>query len=341
MDPVPKPVVTVGMPRQKRVVASIPVRQCANIKSKKHPDVRCPLAAGQGEFCSRHAKNPTRFQEESVVKISGNKRNHLAAKKIQTWWKSNKLLLRFKRQGPAATFPELADNQSDLYTMETTSTIPLLYRWSYGDAQKHIWIFDVRSLSMLKSSESKAVLENPYTRSEISGTPLKSFLSRCQQLRAHKYCLVHNDTVELSEEQLWHQQVLDMAMKYDALGYSMSLSWFDALSIQQLYLFYYELWELWMYRLQLSSVVRHAVVPGWASNDTPLFRWLPNELRGRREPKWWRKMILDLLNRLVSATQKDHRTLGALYAMTAFAIVSPTVRQHYTWLVEMPEDQVY
>lgn len=333
----PKP--SVGMRKRKQKQPSIPVRQCANIKSKKHPDVQCPLAANQGDFCARHSKNPTRYQEEKIVKVSGNKKNHYAARKIQKAWRTWAPFLRFKRQGPAANFTALAENQTEVFSMEPVSAIPELYRWSYADSKKHCWLFDLRSLSMMRVKDtSKLALENPYTREDISGTPLQSFQKRCTQLRAHKYVLMHSSQVELSEEQLWHQQLLDTCMKYDALGYTMALNWFESLNIQQMYLFYFELWELWIYRLQLPAVLKHAVVPGWTNPETPLFKWIPNELRSRRDRIWWQKLILELLNRFVSAPLKDHKSLGALYAMTAFAIVSPTVRSHYSYLVEMPED---
>lgn len=332
------PVPTAGMGKRKQKQPSIPVRQCANIRSKKHPDVRCPLAANQGDFCARHTKNPTRFQEEKVVKVPGNKRNHLAAKKIQNAWRLWAPLLRFKRQGPVANAPDLAENSAEVFSMEPVSAIPLLYRWSYADSQHHCWIFDLRSLSMMRAKDnSKLSLENPYTRHDISGTALTNFQKRCAQLRAHKYVLMHSTEVELSEEQVWHQKLLDTCMKYDALGYTIVLNWFDTLNIQQMYLFYFELWELWMYRLQLPAVLKHAVVPGWTNPDTMLFKWIPQELRTRRDRKWWQNLLLEMLNRFVSAPLKDHKSLGALYAMTAFAIVSPTVREHYPYLVEMPD----
>ena len=39
------------------------IRVCANIRSRKHPDVQCIYTASHGDFCTRHYKNPTRFQE--------------------------------------------------------------------------------------------------------------------------------------------------------------------------------------------------------------------------------------------------------------------------------------
>jgi hypothetical protein len=181
---------------------------------------------------------------------------------------------------------------------------------------------------------------NPYTREEIPEYAINTFQKRCTWLRKRKYCLVHtNDLAEMSAEQLWHQKVLDTTLKYDMLGYHTSLRWFEELNVQQLNLFYGELWELWFYRLQLSNQIKHQVVPNWNKADTLLFKWSPHEVRNRSDRTWWQKTVLDLLDRFVSSAElKEHKTLGALYGMTAFAIVSPRVRHHYPWLVEMQED---
>lgn len=317
------------------------VRRCANVKSQKHPDVRCSCPAIQGDFCARHAKNPKRFVEslqpvESPILQSTVK--NTASEKIQRWWRPRVGRLRFQRQGPAANFPVEAENQTDIYTLDATSSIPMMYRWSYADSRKHIWIFDVRSLSMTRAQDTRDKLLNPYTREEVPSPAEVKYQDRCKWLRDRKYCLVHLLTDEMTPEQLWHQRILDVTMKYDALGYHTCLNWFEELAPPHLWLFYNELWELWFYRLQLSPQVKQQVVPNWNKPDTLLFKWLPNELRFRHDKKWWQKMMLDLLEKLVSsAGVKEHKILGALYGMTAFAIVSPRVRQHYPWLVEMEE----
>lgn len=326
------------------VVATVsttpPVRLCANIKSKKHPDVQCPLTATQGEFCTRHSKNPVRFKEQILLNLTRKDLQETAAQKLQTWWRSLVKVLRWKHQGPGANDSSLSENQEDLYTLDPVATIPTLYRWSYADHKKHIWLFDVRSLSMLRAEDTRGELLNPYTREVVPIAAAIKFHERCKALRAKKYCLIHSSDAEMTAEQAWHQKVLDVIQKYDMLGYHTCISWFDNLQPAALALFYTELWELWNYRLQLSAHIKNQVVPGWNKIDTLLFKWLPTEVRNRREKKWWQKVMLDLLDRLVSAGQiKEQKILGALYAMTAFAIVSPTVRAAYPWLVEMPEDE--
>jgi len=324
------------MKKKTSKLSSVTIRQCSNIKSKKHPDVRCPYTASDGEFCSRHSKRPTKFQEKtSLVTTVSTKAHTTAAKSIQTMWRKRICYVRRKRQGPSSQFPEISENSTDICTMESVTTIPFLYRWSYADSKKHCWIFDIRSLSMMRIQDSGTILLNPYTREEISGKAYENFQKRCQQLRNHKYCLLHTNDIDLTEEQLWHQKVLDITMKYDTLGYHISLDWFNELSALQCYVFYYELWELWIYRLHLTTAIKNLVVPSWNEEATLLFKWLPVEIRNKRDRKWWQKNILDILEKLVSGKEKDHRTLGALYGMTAFAITSPSVRDSYPWLVEM------
>jgi hypothetical protein len=331
------------MARKKTVVvAAVPVRRCANVKSKKHPDVQCQLAATQGEFCARHAKNPVRFKEHILLRDSRLDIQEKAATRLQGWWRRAIKLRRWNQQGPAANDPTLAENQEDLYTLDPVSTIPVLYRWSYADHRKHIWVFDVRSFSMLRAEDARDTLLNPYTREAVPESSATKFQERCKTLRAKKYCLVHSSDAEMTAEQQWHQKVLDVVQKYDMLGYHTCISWFEDLQPTALALFYTELWELWNYRLQLSTHIKNQVVPGWNKVDTLLFKWLPTEVRNRREKKWWQKVMLEMLDRLVSAGQvKEQKILGALYAMTAFAIVSPTVRGAYPWLVEMPGDEEY
>ena len=317
----------------------VTIRFCANIRSKKHPDARCPYPAAHGEFCARHHKNPTRFQEKTSLNDVKSHTHIQAICTIQCWWRLHIGFLRFSKQGPSTNIPGVSENQTDIFTLESIHAIPLIYRWSYADSKKHIWLFDVRSLSMTRAQDAREVLLNPYTREPFSEKDEAHFQKRCSWLRARKYCIVHSQDAELTPEQLWHQQILDVTLKYDMLGYHTCIHWFEELNARQLMSFYIELWELWFYRLHLNSVIKHQVIPNWNSRELPLFRWSPTELLHRTEKKWWQRVVLELMNRLVSSAElKEHKVLGALYGMTGFAIVSQTVRQQYPWLVEMQDE---
>jgi hypothetical protein len=327
------------MPRKRAVkLVDKTVRPCLNIKSRKHPDVQCPCPATQGDFCARHYKNPVRFQLKPTEESTPNVERIQCILTIQRWWKFSNGLLKFQRQGAGCCSPEAAENKTDIFSLDPVELIPTLYRWSYVDTKNHLWLFDVRSLSMTRAQAANEEFQNPYTREKIPETAEKQFQARCTWLRNRKYCTVHTSTTELSPDQLWHQRLLDVTMKYDSLGYHTCLPWFEDLHIVRLFAFYNELWELWFYRLNLPSAVKQQVVPNWNSVESPLFRYTPLETRTRLEKQWWQRTVLDLLDRLVSsAQQKEHKILGALYGMTAFAIISPQVRHHYPWLVELNE----
>jgi hypothetical protein len=188
---------------------------------------------------------------------------------------------------------------------------------------------------MMRSQNTNTQIINPYTREAFPTRALESFLKRCTQLRSHKYCLLHVNDIDLTQEQLWYQNLLDVSMKYDALGYHISLNWLDNLSIVQSYTLYFELWDLWTYRLQLSQSLKQHIIPDWNKDDMLLFKWNPSELKSRKDRMWWQKNMVALLDRFVSAREKDHRTLGALYGMTAFAIACPPVREAYPWLIDI------
>lgn len=314
-------------------------RQCVNIKSKKHPDIQCPFAATQGEFCTRHSKNPRRMHLIKVDSADISLESLGQAeyvKKLQRWWRWRIGLRRFMAQGPATNAPDTAENETDLFTLDDVKYIPTIYRWSYCDTRKHIWLFDIRSILMTISEENDGQLLNPYTREYVGEKAETHFHSRWSWLRGRKYCLVHVMEQEMTPEQLWHQKILDTIMKYDMLGYHTAIHWFEELNIRQLWYFYNELWELWYYRMQLSPQVKEQVVPGWSNPNTLLFKWNPQSLLFRNERRWWQNTIIELMDRLVSSSRvKENRVLGALYGITAFAIVSPRVRMFYPWLVEV------
>lgn len=332
------------MPKRSKKSANIPgnaknqiepLRRCYNIKSQKHPDARCPYPATQGDFCARHSKHPKRFQEKSPLiraePSSFGRIDHDSAEQIQRFWRRICPILRIRRQGFAATVPSLASNSTDVYSLDPVEQIPLLYRWSTIDSKKNIWLFDIRTLGMLHQQEQFKTLINPYTREPFSEETMNKYLKRVEWLRSKKYYVFHNDEQTLTSEQLWHQRVLDVFMKLDMLGYYTCLKWFEDLSNRELVRFYFELYELWFFRLGLTNEQKEQIHPQWSSG---LFRYTPLELKNRHDRKWYQTLVLDTIDNLVTkGSAKENRSLGAMYVMTAFALASPDVRQHYHWLV--------
>lgn len=308
-------------------------RRCANIKSKKHPDRQCTSIAIDGDFCTRHCKRPHRYVASTEPYPSYPTRSYqTAATKIQSWWHFYSPLLHFRKKGPAYNYKEIAQNQTEVYTMESIKKIPRLFFFSFADQNKHIWAFDLRSLSQLLSQGISII--NPYTRDEISLEVIGKIKERLSILRKQKYPVLYIQEEQLSPEQIWNQQVLDVFMKLEALGYSAATQWYNDLTLNEHVSLYTMLFQLWSWRLGLTNLERESIVPGHTHPETKLFRWNPELfLREKRTLRWWKKHNLFLMLQFVTRSMdKQKQTLGALYVIMGLVSVSEPAAEAYPWI---------
>jgi hypothetical protein len=311
------------------------VRICANIKSRRHPDRQCEQAASHGDFCFRHWKRPHRYvplQESTPKRLT--RQSVKEANRLLIWWNHVLPLRKFHTQGPAANDTSLAHNQTEVYSMDSVKDIPSLYFFSFADAKKHIWAFDIRSLSHLMASGRP--LNNPYTREPIDEKVAQKIRNRILWLRNRKYPLLYVQGEVLTPEQHWNQRVLDIFMKMESLGYLSASSWFEQLNLRENKLFYKELFELWTFRLGLNPQEKEAIVPRHTKHDGKLFKQSPEMLSSRNHDlHWWKKTNLNAMNTLLSrSTDKSKQTLGALYILMALVQVSDDAAEAYPWILE-------
>lgn len=315
------------------------LRRCANIRSKKHQETSCNAVATFGDFCSRHYKNPTRFQSpirNSLKDKVFTRKDNQAIKRIQTFWRRLIPLRRFKNQGPCVNTPSLAQNTTEVYSLEAIDTIPKPFFFSFADNQKNLWAFDIRSLNHLVSGGMTSEIQNPYTRETLTTEILLRIHARFTWLRSRKYPILHTVGENLTQEQLWNQKVLDVFFKMEHLGYRASCLWFDRLTIGNHESFYRKLHHLWFVQLGLTTQEKEAIVPGYGSGSTKLFKNNPDKVSGgAHDLKWWRRNNLNIiLEVLTRAPQKNQQSLGALYILMVLVQILPEVRQAYPWIFE-------
>lgn len=309
------------------------LRKCQNIKSRRHSSAPCNSAATHGDFCSRHFKNPTRFQSQKPSLFLNRiltRSDHQAVLSIQKFWKKWAAHQRFHCQGPAANCREVSQNSTEVYTLESLDTIPTVFFFSFADDSKSIWSFDIRSLSHLLKEGAEP--QNPYTRQPLSHIILEHIHSRLQWLRQRKYPILHETGENLTQEQIWNQKVLDVFFKMDALGYRASCRWFEEMDVDDHTLFYSRLYRLWMYQLGLSNQEKEEILPGC----TKIFKQTPERaITSNHDIRWWRRnnlnMILEFITR---GTTKSQQSLGALYILMAIVQVMPEAAESYPWILE-------
>jgi hypothetical protein len=234
--------------------------------------------------------------------------------------------------GPAHFILDLAHNDRDLYTLEPLDQIPVVYRFSFADDEKRLWVFDLRFLlNMLQYGNQ---IHNPFTQAPLKESLLEKLQIRSNTLTRQKIPVVYAEPEGLSSQQIWNQKVLDVFLKLQSLGFGANVLWFETLTVRGHELFYRRLYNLWHFHLHLTDEDRDRIVPGHTSGRNPLFKWNPDALDGRAvELKWWRKQTLGLMNAFLSRGQ-DRATqgCGALYILTALAQTHPRAAEAFPWL---------
>ena len=311
-------------------------RKCHNVKSRANPHIQCPFPATQGDYCSRHFKNPRPFVSKTKVLDSQRtytRSEHASVKRIQTMWRRLAPLRRYKLQGPAANAIDLAMNSTELYTLEPISSIPKTYFMSFADDSKIIWAFDIRTL--VHSMATGFASQNPYNRSDFVQKAKDMIHTRIAWLRARKYNILHITTEILTPQQTWNQAVLDIFLKIEALGYYVSCDWFHAMSSFDHLNFYKKLFELWETRLELSRAQKELVIPGHMSGGQRIFRFDPMDAFDKTKA-WWEKKNLALIEAFITrAQEKEQRKLGAMYVLMALVQASRPAARALPWIVEM------
>ena len=303
------------------------MRSCWNIKSRPHPDTGCTRNATHGDFCSLHFKNPRRFAKPVDLMLLRPKqvdrlRRFLNRCRIKMG------LIRCGRQGFAASLTTLANNATELISMEDVSSIPVHFRFSFPEST-HMWLFDIRSLVQERQrlTEAGKAFKNPYTSKPLSPETLESIQKHVHWLHSRRYIL----TADTIEHVSYEQKVVELCFLIDSHGYLTNIRWFLTMSLPSIHRFTETINDLWTESLGLTDQERLAIYPEWPTNTTYLI--VPYQTMNLT--KAMDHLITALITFLKAGTVRESRGLAAVYIITALTTVSPGARRAFPFLQEM------
>ena len=288
-------------------------------------DQRCASISTHGDFCSRHSKSKILWAFANMTR-----RQRVAIEKIYRFWVSYGRRKIRKIHGPSTFISEISQNDTDITTLEPISTIPLRYRFSYSDTNRHIWTFDLRFLVQLVQYGNE--MKNPYTQDILDTPVLERLQILTESLISHGVPVLYTYDAHLTPDQAWNQKVLDVFFKLNTLGYAVSISWFEEMTLPQHHSFYTILYTMWYSDLRPQE--KENLVVGYNSGRNPLFRWTPQVIVGNMNSlKWWRKNNLGLMKTfLTRAKDRALQNCSALYILTALVESVPAARESFPWL---------
>jgi len=316
---------------------------CNNIKSKRNPKIRCSNIATHGDYCGIHYKNPkpwiqfstqkSRFQEEKSAEVTefmpptGD-----AAIKIQRWLQQAIRRHMARTRGPAFYNRQICTNDTDFFSTDPVADISGALFFSYID-KKHVYGFDIRSIAtLIANTSAQAAPQNPFTRDPIPLSVIQKVDRIVKMLKAHKFSTEWAKLSPSSPIQQYRMKIVDLFQAIDELNYYSSPDWFLNMNLVDHCRFYRNLYAIWNYRANLSSLQKIQIVPN--IQQQPLFKHSPYAISSYPLERL-QKLNMGIIRTLITAAEdKNDRILGAMYVMTSLTLVSIPARIAYPWLYE-------
>jgi hypothetical protein len=279
-------------------------------------------------------------KEELKQRIQENMKQHKCATVIQRRFRGHmvKTWLQLKRGSNGAPV-----NESDFYTMEPINEMEFLQYLNYTEAKSNTsYVFNLHSLMSLVAKTGN--LHNPYTREDMS-KPLSQRLLKIIRLTnilfpdydllqepAQTLVVTPTPTPALPIDPSinYNGLITELFIKIDELGNYTNVMWFLHLSNTQLRVLVLRLYHLWGH---IETGLQRRICP--TRNPFGVGNIGAYNVSETRSIAENRAIALRIGETMVyDGELQEHRTLGAMYFLTAMTVVSQEVRQAIPWLYE-------
>jgi len=297
------------------------MRPCWNSKSRTHPDTCCKRPATFGDFCSFHYKNPRRFASPIDLPTLLTRRKTSRLQRFLALCRTKIGLRAAKRQGPAFRETRLANNPTELASMDALFTIWPPYRFSFIEGT-NIWLFDVRSLLTEKKRLGDKPFANPYTSVPISSQTLIRLQEHVQWLTRRRYSF-DSSVLEGVLVQTHVQKMVELCLLIDSHGYLTNVAWFELGTVPKVQQFVHYLNLQWS---ELPLTTQQTFVP---SPQTTLVTFHTTVHTANALNQVYTKLIEFLTN----IPLKEDRAIATVYILRALVQVSSGARTGFPWLI--------
>ena len=249
--------------------------------------------------------------------------------KIQKTWR-NYFIRKFnKTLGPGFFNREISNNVDDFMTTETVKEIGYYDFFSFKDKDGFVYSFNFVSIYNLIS---KHIFSNPYNRIEFDESMVQLILKR-QNMNKVLNKVHENSYVYAPPPVTYRDRIMKIFSRIDELGNYSNHQWFTHLGRRELCKFLFELYEIWVYRAQLTPEMQLAIVPNTGNPFGSINSSRINYMEYHSTIQQIREVSCTIMETLInSATDDSNQNLGALYILSALTLVSESARESLPWL---------
>jgi hypothetical protein len=290
------------------------------------------------KLCGKYKVSKAGNKDELTRRLYEYCENSIHPLKIQKVFRGHLYRRLHKIQGPALMDRKICTNDSDFFTMDSMSEIPVNQFYSYKDNDGFIYGFNIVSLHNLLLKEGSRA-SNPYNRNEFDNK-LKENVSKMVKIsRILKIPIeieIKNEIMDPAKRM--ELKILELFQTMNSYGNYANSDWFIDLSKNQHIRFARELVDIWNYRALLTNVKKQEICPphGTPFLGTPYFANVVNNISlNNISNETIVKYNVQIIENLIkSALDIDNKMLGTFYVLSALTLVSQPAREAMPWLYE-------
>ena len=227
-------------------------------------------------------------------------------------------------------------NACDFMTLEPMEQIPYHQYFSFIDKDGFKYGFDISSIYHLFYNDLNNA-KNPYNRNILHVDIYQTIqdIIRLSNINKDTSANIEIETILLSSEKKIQMRVIDLFQSINESGNYSDFKWFEQLNRTKLYMFIYEIMDIWNYRANLSTDAKISICP---PNGDP-FNGIPQILRILKSQNITcirlREIILTILEKFVYESYNlENKGLRVMYILTALTSVNPNAANSMPWLYE-------
>ena len=290
------------------------------------------------KLCGKYKVSKAGNKDELTRRLYEYCENSIHPLKIQKVFRGHLYRRLHKIQGPALMNRNICTNDSDFFTMDSMSEIPVNQFYSYKDNDGFIYGFNIVSLHNLLLKEGSRA-SNPYNRNEFDNK-LKENVSKMVKIsRILKIPIeieIKNEIMDPAKRM--ELKILELFQTMNSYGNYANSDWFIDLSKNQHIRFARELVDIWNYRALLTNVKKQEICPphGTPFLGTPYFANVVNNISlNNISNETIVKYNVQIIENLIkSALDIDNKMLGTFYVLSALTLVSQPAREAMPWLYD-------
>lgn len=242
------------------------------------------------------------------------------------------LLFKYKQLLGERSYTNLEDFETlePLKNLINLNIISLVDSSDENNNNNNVYGFYIKSYKKLLLKYKKKAF-NPYTRKVIdeSENDRINTIIKINKLLNIPDDNINNDVIVLTNENKLKFEIHDLVHDINNLGNYADSNWIERLNKNQIIKYIFELKDIWEYRANLTNQTKFQIY----KFGNPFFDIPSNLLVSYNDTKL-KKILINLMRRLISSEDNTVASLGAFYILGTLTLIEENSRNAMPWLYQ-------